>query len=142
MASDERAGRVAATRRRHGDDFYARIGRKSQELRRRAAGGDGAAREALARHRAAKAGRGDAWLELVAAREAVTLLREELRSRARADAEPARALLPAAFAYGDQLRRELAGAEQRLTQCRAAHRRLLRDLAWTPGVDEVAPTPG
>jgi hypothetical protein len=131
-------GRTEVTRQRHGDDFYSRIGRKSWELRRRARDGDPEARQILERRRVARDQRRAAWREMLEAKEAVLLLREELATRTLADADPARAALSDGFAYARQLRSELASAEARLAALQAVHRQILSDLGLrgAPGDDE------
>lgn len=132
--------RAATTRLRHGAEFYARIGRKSQELRRRARAGDAAALDLLARRRVARADRRHVWEEVLEAREAVRLLREELHSSVRANVECCRALMQNRYAYTHGLRIELAAAEDRLADLEARHQDLLQDLhAGLPPVD-AAPT--
>ena len=121
-------GRAETTRQRHGDDFYARIGRKSWEMRQRARLGDPAALALLERRRLARANRRPLWREVLEAREAVTLLREELATRAHANAEPSRAARRGWFAYSDEVRAELRRAEERLAALEARHRELLQDL--------------
>lgn len=122
--------RVEETRRRHGDDFYARIGWISHELRQRARAGDEEALAAIERRRTARAQRRAAWRELVAAREAVHLLREELRSRARANA--GRAALDHSYQYSSRLWEELQQAEARLADVTARHEHILEDLRALP----------
>ncbi|MGI8914359.1 MAG: hypothetical protein ACR2JY_11370 [Chloroflexota bacterium] len=125
------------TRRRHGDDFYARIGRKSWEVRRRALAGDAEAVELLQRRRVARARRREAWQDLLAAQEAATLLREELHSRIRANIDASRALSEQYFYYTESLRRELSVAEARLARLRAEHDAILLDLRVLPDVDHA-----
>lgn len=136
----ERAAQAETTRRRHGDDFYARMGRRSWELLQAAEAGDPEATAHFARRRAARAGRRVAWLAVLEAREAVTLLREELVSRLRADAEPALALLPRYPGYSAELRRELARAEARLGERKARHQRLLDDMGRPLSADASEPS--
>ena len=124
--------RVAETRRRHGDDFYSRIGRKSWEVRRRALSGDPEAQALLERRREARIRRKSLWQELALAQEAVTLLREELFSRARANTEGSRAANPEHFRYTARLRQELAAAEERLGQLRAEHDVMVETLKALP----------
>jgi hypothetical protein len=124
--------RAIETRRRHGDDFYARIGRKSWEVRRRALAGDAEAVQLLQRRREARVRRREAWQDLLAAQEAATLLREELHSRIRANIDASRALTEEYFYYTESLRRELGIAEARLAQLRAAHDAILQDLRVLP----------
>lgn len=128
--------RATETRRRHGDDFYARIGRKSWEVRRRALAGDVEARELLERRREARAQRREAWHAMVAAQEAVTLLREELYSRIRANVDTSRIVATGYFRYTERLREELAAAEDRLARLRAAHEAILQDLRVLPDIDD------
>lgn len=137
MAHDEEAGRAATTRQRHGEDFYSRIGQKSQELRRRVRAGDAAARALLESRRAARARRPVLWREIQEAHERVAFLREELHSRALADADPAVAALPRRFTYAAQLRRELAQAEATHARLRAEHRALLQALGLASNDEEV-----
>lgn len=120
--------RAATTRLRHGAEFYARIGRKSQELRRRARAGDAAALDLLARRRVARADRRHVWDEVLEAREAVRLLREELHSSVRANVECCRALMLDRYAYTHGLRTELAAAEAKLAELETRHQDLLQDL--------------
>lgn len=120
--------RAATTRLRHGAEFYARIGRKSQELRRRARAGDTAALDLLARRRVARADRRHVWEEVLEAREAVRMLREELHSSVRANVECCRALMLDRYAYTRGLRAELAAAEAKLAELEARHQDLLQDL--------------
>lgn len=129
---DEGSERAAETRRRHGDDFYARIGRKSWEMRRRALAGDAEAQDLLQRRRGARARRKEVWQDLLAAQEAATLLREELHSRIRANADGLRVMTDGYFSYTDGLRRELGLAEARLAHLRAEHEAILRDLQALP----------
>lgn len=124
--------RVAETRRRHGDDFYSRIGRKSWEVRRRALSGDAAAQALLARRREARARRKSLWQELALAQEAVTLLRDELYSRVRANSESSRAGNAEHFRYTSRLRQELMVAEARLTRLRSEHNAILETLKALP----------
>jgi hypothetical protein len=133
------AGRAEVTRQRHGDDFYARIGRKSWELRRRGREGDVEALEILQRRRDARGQRRAIWHELLAAKEAVTILREELAARALANADPARSVLRTYFDYTGRLRTELARAEERLADLQAAHRRLLDDLKSDVAAEDDPP---
>lgn len=130
--------RVAETRRRHGDDFYARIGRKSWELRQRAREGDDDALAVLSRRRVARETRRAVWLEVLDAREAATLLRQELANASLANAEPSRAVVSGRFRYTDQLREELRQAEARLAGLEANHQRLLADLR-APLISPPAP---
>jgi seryl-tRNA synthetase len=135
MIADDRDGgseRAQETRRRHGDDFYARIGRKSWEVRRRALAGDADAVELLQRRREARARRKEAWHELLAAQEAATLLREELHSRIRANMDASRALSAEYFHYTERLRWELRAAEVRLAQLREEHDAIMQDLKVLP----------
>ncbi len=125
-------GRSAETRRRHGEDFYARIGRKSWEVRRRAKAGDVEAQALLQRRRDARANRRAIWQDLLAAQEAVKLLRDELASRARANAEVSRASMREQFRYTDRLRYELQQAETRLAHFQSQHELLLHDLEALP----------
>jgi hypothetical protein len=120
--------RTEVTRQRHGDDFYARIGRKGWELRRRARDGDPEAQQILQRRRDARDQRRAAWREMLEAKEAVLFLREELATRTLADADPARAALSDGFAYARQLRGELASAEARLAALQEVHRQILSEL--------------
>lgn len=124
--------RVVETRRRHGEDFYARIGRMSQELRQRAQSGDAAALDALRRRRAARERRRDTWLGILEAREAVHLLQDELHSRVRANVDGGRATLGDNYAYTARLRDELRQAEGRLATFTALHEALLQDLHAVP----------
>ena len=62
------------------------------------------------------------------AHEVVTVLREELASLARANAEPACALEQERFNYADQLRRELIAAEARLRTLRDRRQALLLEV--------------
>lgn len=128
------ANRAKVTKRRYGEDFYAQIGRKSMELRKRAQAGDAEVMTVLDRRRSARTRRRAVWLEVLEAREAVVLLRDELQSRARANLEPSCAVYGAFFRYTDDLRSELAQAEQRLAQIQAEHRALLRDLRLTVAI--------
>lgn len=140
MNSENRDGtseRAVETRRRHGDDFYARIGRKSWEVRRRALAGDAEAVDLLQRRRDARARRRQAWQELLAAQEAATLLREELHSRIRANIDASRVLTEGYFDYSESLREELTQAEARLARLRAAHDAILQDLRVLPEVHEA-----
>ncbi len=134
---DGSSERAVETRRRHGDDFYARIGRKSWEVRRRALAGDAEAVDLLQRRRDARAHRREAWQELLAAQEAATLLREELHSRIRANVDASRAMSEDYFYYTESLRRELAIAEARLARLRAAHEAILQDLRVIPETDKA-----
>ncbi len=139
MKAQDREGdseRATETRRRHGDDFYARIGRKSWDVRRRALAGDAEARELLERRREARSRRRDAWHDLMAAQEAVTLLREELYSRIRANVDTSRAITAGYFGYTARLREELAVAEDRLVRLRAVHDAILQDLRVLPEIEE------
>jgi hypothetical protein len=124
--------RAVVTRQRHGEDFYTRIGQASWALRQRVRAGDAAAAALLARRRQAREQRQQAWRDLLAAREAVTLLRDELASRARANADPARAVLEPCFAYSAALRRDLAAAEARLADLEALHAERQRLLGPLP----------
>jgi len=131
MTADSSYGgsdRAATTRLRHGQEFYARIGRRSQELRRRARAGDAAALDLLARRRSARAGRRQVWAEVLEAREAVHLLHEELHSSIRANSEACRALMLDRYQYTRRLRGELAAAEAKLATLEARHQELLQDL--------------
>ncbi|HEV7213880.1 MAG TPA: hypothetical protein VGP33_02050, partial [Chloroflexota bacterium] len=123
------------TRRRHGDDFYARIGRKSWEVRRRALAGDPQAVDLLQRRRKARARRREAWHELLAAQEAATMLREELHSRIRANMDASRVLSEDYFYYTERLREELNRAEARQVRLRAEHDAILRDLQALPDME-------
>jgi len=138
VISEEHEGgseRALETRRRHGDDFYARIGRKSWEVRRRALAGDPDAVDLLQRRRDARARRREAWRELLAAQEAATLLREELHSRIRANMDASRVLSEGYFRYTERLREELSGAEARQARLRAEHDAILQDLRALPDVE-------
>lgn len=138
--SENREGgseRAVETRRRHGDDFYARIGRKSWEVRRRALAGDTEAVGLLQRRREARARRREAWQDLLAAQEAATLLREELHSRIRANVDASRVMSEDYFYYTESLRRELNIAEARLGRLRAAHDAILQDLRVLPETEQA-----
>lgn len=138
MISEEHEGgseRACETRRRHGDDFYARIGRKSWEVRRRALAGDPQAVDLLQRRRKARARRREAWHELLAAQEAATMLREELHSRIRANMDASRVLSEDYFYYTERLREELNRAEARQVRLRAEHDAILRDLQALPDME-------
>ena len=126
------ASRAEATGPRQGKNFYARIGWISHELRQRAREGNEEALSALERRQTARTQRRDAWRELVAAREAVHMLREELRSRARANVDAGQFAMEQSFAYSQQLRQELQLAEAHLSDAISRHDRILRDLRALP----------
>src|ERR671937_1385794 len=94
-----RSHRVDVTKERHGADFYQQIGRRTAEFRQRARAGDPDVLARLQRRREARPQRLALWLAVVEAREAVTLLRAELASRARANAKAPRAALGGYFRY-------------------------------------------
>ena len=138
MISEERergSERAVETRRRHGDDFYARIGRKSWDVRRRAMAGDAEAVNLLQRRREARVRRREAWQDLLAAQEAATMLREELHSRIRANMDTSRVLSEEFYRYTERLREELSAAETRQARLRAEHDRILQDLRALPDVE-------
>lgn len=66
--------------------------------------------------------------ELLEAREAVALLRDELASVGRSYAEPAFALQNRRIAYAATIRRELSAAEARLLSLRNQRQDVLREL--------------
>lgn len=120
--------RTEETRRRYGDDFYARIGRQSREIKRRVKGGDMAIVDLMERRRRAYASQQAVRQDVAKARESVAMLKDELTSLARANAEPACALQGRRFDYAAQIRSELAAAEQRLTEIRLQRQQILREL--------------
>lgn len=104
-------------------------------MRRRALAGEAEAVDLLQRRREARARRREAWQDLLAAQEAVTMLREELHSRIRANADASRVLSGEYFHYTQRLRDELSRAEARQARLRAEHDAILQDLRALPDAE-------
>jgi septal ring factor EnvC (AmiA/AmiB activator) len=105
-----------------------RIGRQSRKMNRHPKRGDLAPIDLLDRRRQADARQQAVRQDVAKARESVALLRDELLSLMRANAEPACALQPHRFDYAAQIRSELAAAEDRLTDLRWQRQQILREL--------------
>jgi hypothetical protein len=127
---DERhpSSRAEAVRQRYGEDFFVRIGRHSSEVRRRIKEGDAEAVAQVRRRRAARQQRRPLWRQVLAARHAVALLRNELASRGLSHLDASYALLDGRLHYTADVRQELAQAEMRLAYLEGEHRRVLREL--------------